>query len=111
MTCPPEIADVVLEILSHGVLRIRAFASAGWVEKCFVESDHLHNLPAIVGDYMPERLRYYWDVERPCFMRQVPESERRDLQPMWDKLGKLVVSHQIPPLPDLVQKRPSAVVS
>ena len=96
MTCPPDIAEVLLEILTYGILKIRGYAGAGWSDKCFVESDHLHNLPALVSNYRPELLRYYWDVERPSYSRQVPTS---GFEPMWEKLGPLLVSHNIPPLP------------
>jgi hypothetical protein len=98
MNCPDEIAAVVLEILRMGAIRIRAFAGAGESKKCFLEADHLHNLPCILSDYRAERLRYYWDVERPSFIRQTAESERRDLEPLWFRLGDLIEQHGIPPL-------------
>jgi hypothetical protein len=93
MNCPPEIAQVVLEILYRGLLRIRAFAGAKEAKKCFIESDHLHNLPSLLADYRPEKLRYYWEVERPSFIQQVPENERRDLMPLWIRLEELVKTH------------------
>jgi hypothetical protein len=98
MNCPADIAAVVLEILRMGTIRIRAFAGAGESRKCFLEADHLHNLPCIISDYLEGRLRYYWDIERPPFMQQVPESERRDLHPLWARLGDLIEKHGIPPL-------------
>jgi hypothetical protein len=100
MTCPPDIAAVVLDILQLGIIRIRCFATTKESNKCFIESDHIHNLPTILTDYRPERLRYYWDLERPSFMTHVPDWERRDLEPLWERLGALVIIHNIPPLPD-----------
>ncbi len=90
MNCPREIAQVVLHLLAHGLLRIRAFAGAGESKKCFIEADHLHNLPSLLSDYRPEMLQFYWEIERPSFVKQVPEQERRDLQPIWDRLAPLV---------------------
>jgi len=95
MECPRDIAEVVLEILSQGTLRIRAFAGIQQSKKCFIEADHLHNLPNLLSDYRPERLRYYWERERPSFMRQVPEEERRDLEPLWKRLAELIERHEI----------------
>jgi hypothetical protein len=44
------------------------------VSTLHAEADHLHNLPQLLADYHPDRLRYYWDIERPSFIKQVPES-------------------------------------
>jgi hypothetical protein len=98
MNCPSDIAAVVLEILRMGTIRIRAFAGANDAKRCFIEADHLHNLPGIVSDYRPDRLRYYWELERPSFIRQVPDRELRDLQPLWDRLGELIDQYEVPPL-------------
>jgi len=95
MNCPSDIAEVILEILHLGMLRIRLFAGARQAQKCSIEADHLHNLPHLLLDYRPERLRYYWSTERPSFMRQVPEEERRDLTPIWDRLALLMDQHEI----------------
>jgi hypothetical protein len=81
--------------LGHGVLRIRLFAGIQQGKKCFIEADHLHNLPALVADYHPDLLRFYWNTERPLFMRQVPEGERRDFEPMWKRLEALIERHGI----------------
>jgi len=67
MNCPDPIKAVVLEFLHLGVLTCRL---AGWdpdPERCAVEADHIHNLPNLLADYSPDKLQYYWDVERPIF--------------------------------------------
>jgi hypothetical protein len=66
MKCPEEVAESILEILRIGLLRARA---AGWArdaERCALEADHLHNLPGLLADYTPERLRYYLEAETPA---------------------------------------------
>ena len=95
MNCPPDIAEVILEILHLGTLRIRLFAGVRQSQKCFIEADHLHNLPHLLMDYHPERLGFYWRTERRSFMRQVPEEERRDLEPLWKRLESLIERHGI----------------
>lgn len=96
MKCPPEIAEVIAELLHQGLVRIRALARPGCEQRCFIESDHLHNLPRILSDYRVERLQYYWNFERPSFLRKVPENETRDLAPLWDQLAALMDAHGIP---------------
>lgn len=95
MNCPPDIAQVLLRILNRGVLRIRAFACAKEPKKCFIEADHLHNIPSMLADYRPEKLRYYWESERPAFVQQIAESETTDLVPLWDQLANLMESHGV----------------
>jgi hypothetical protein len=67
MSCPPEIAEIILEILQTGLLAIRAWGWEGNSASCASEVDHLHNLPGLLSHYSPELLRYYWEVERPAY--------------------------------------------
>src|SRR5690242_16044628 len=61
MTCPPGVAEIVLEILTMGLLRIRMAGWSGEGRICASEADHLHNLPELLSAYSPERLSYYWE--------------------------------------------------
>jgi hypothetical protein len=90
MTCPPEIAAVLLDILGDGLLTCRAAGWAGRPERCAVEADHLHNLPALLADYSPDRLRYYWDVERPTFAERCPPESLPRWETHWERLRPLV---------------------
>jgi hypothetical protein len=40
-----ELRAVLLNILTTGLLRIRAYGWNGQVDLCALEADHLHNLP------------------------------------------------------------------
>lgn len=75
----------LLAILNRGLLRIRAFASGGDVAQCFIEADHLHNIPELLTLNHDELLAYYMSVTRPCFI-----SESRvatvDFEPFWNNL-------------------------
>jgi hypothetical protein len=55
----------------------------------------VHNLPALVAGYHPDLLRFYWNTERPLFMRQVPDDESRDWEPLWHRLETLMQRHGI----------------
>jgi hypothetical protein len=53
MKCPTEIAVIILEIVKIGILTIRA-TGASDAKQCFVEADHIHNLPALLKNYSPD---------------------------------------------------------
>lgn len=87
MTCPPEIADVVREILKTGLLRIRASAWSGDSRRCAIEADHLHNLPDLLADYSAERLEYYLEAERAGFVGQSTPEQAAAFEPLWKRLA------------------------
>lgn len=90
MSCPEEIAEIVLEMLRAGLLDIRALGWNGESKLCAVESDHIHNLPTILDRYSAELLLYYWDVERPSYMSQVPPTRLAVWEPLWQRLKEHV---------------------
>jgi hypothetical protein len=93
MQCPPEVAEIVCEILRTGLLRIRAL---GWDRnpgRCAIEADHLHNLPALIASFDPQRLEYYWDAERVAFIKQSRPEDIAAFEPLWQGLAK----HVTPP--------------
>jgi hypothetical protein len=88
MSRDEEIRAVLLNLLSTGLLRVRASAWDGLIEKCALEADHLHNLPALVGSLNPATLRYYYEKERPRFMKSVSNTAGFDAD--WERLGALL---------------------
>jgi hypothetical protein len=88
MNCPSEIAEVLLKILAHGLLRIRAAGWSGAGDRCALEADHLHNLPGLLTDFSFDRLRYYWEGERPAFLQRSGEAEAAGFEPLWQKLQR-----------------------
>ena len=84
-----EIRITLLKILRIGLLRIRALGSEGSAQQCSVEADHLHNLPGLVESSRPEELLYYYDIERPSFLRRTT-SNTDEFKPLWDQLAKLI---------------------
>src|SRR2546425_1709073 len=85
MPCPPEIAEIVCEILRTGLLRIRAL---GDVNRCALEADHLHNLPGLLANYKPELLDYYWRVERVGFVERSNPEDVECFEPLWKALSQ-----------------------
>jgi hypothetical protein len=80
-------------------LRIRAL---GWSEmsaRCAVEADHLHNLPALLADYEPKLLEFYWRVERVAFIKQSSPEEAAGFEPLWIALADHVGAGQDEPVP------------
>jgi hypothetical protein len=88
MKCPPDVAEVLAEILYWALLRIRGSGFAGDARRCALEADHVHNLPGLIQNYSPDLLLYYWKLERPSFVRQVEES--RVFDEPWIRLEVLV---------------------
>ena len=86
MGCPREIAEVVAEIIETGILRIRSYAWSSESERCAIEADHIHNLPAILMEFSLEKLGYYWDVERASYVDQTPSDQLPGWEPLWERL-------------------------
>ncbi len=92
MNCPPEVAAAMLSILQTGLLRIRA---AGWSNdpgRCAIESDHLHNIPALLANFSPDLFRYYWDVERTAYLAQVGPENAAAFADAWKLLEACTVA-------------------
>lgn len=89
MNCPPAISDVILDILTCGLLRSRV---SGEFHLSALEADHLHNLPAMVKNYRPELLRFYWEVERTSFIEGCSRNNISiaNFQPLWDSLSEVM---------------------
>jgi hypothetical protein len=92
MTCPADIAAVILEIIETGLLRARASGWDGLVVRCAVEADLLHNLPRLLADYRPELLLYYWDVERTAYIGDTSPEGLAEWEPLWQRLEPHVVA-------------------
>jgi hypothetical protein len=90
MTCPPEVARLVLQIMGVAFLQIRARGWSGDALRCAVEADHVHNLPALLSDYSDELLKYYWEVERPAFVKKCAPADLPSYEPLWAELARLV---------------------
>jgi hypothetical protein len=87
MTCPDDIADILLEILKIGILRIRM---EGWNKnpaRCAIEADHLHNLPNLLAHFSEDLLRFYWEVERPSYIDQNSPESITQFSTLWDRLA------------------------
>jgi hypothetical protein len=86
MSCPPEIAEVLLDILGQGVLQARACGWSGDASRAAVEADHVHNLPGLIAHYSPTRLNDYWEIERPSYLVRALPEQVKSFQPLWDQL-------------------------
>jgi hypothetical protein len=75
LNCPGLLRFALMELLYHTLLQIRGAASDR--DFCFALSDHAHNIPHLVGNYKFELLKYYWEVERPCFLRALEHQNKQ----------------------------------
>lgn len=88
MTCPPEIAEVLTEILRVAILRIRA---RGWEQNaaaCAVEADHVHNVPSLLANYSDDAMRYYLDYERVSFAKKAVAFG--GFEELWQRLDSIL---------------------
>jgi hypothetical protein len=90
MTCPTPIAEVLLDIMRQGLLLCRAAGWAGNADQCAREADHLHNLPSLLADYSPEKLAFYWEVERPSFAARCERDQLLRWELQWQRLRPFV---------------------
>lgn len=90
MQCPPQIATILCEILTVGLLHIRALAWNQNHERCAVEADHLHNLPGLLTNYRSELLEYYWQAERVSFVQASSHTEIAQFEPLWRALAEQI---------------------
>ena len=99
-SCPEPVRVAVLEILRASLLRIRTAAGAGDAPLCFIEADHVHNLPALLTNYSEEFLRFYLDVERRSYQEQLDRHQAgtdghrnvRLFQLHWDSLERFALA-------------------
>jgi hypothetical protein len=90
MNCPSQIADILVQLIELGILRIRAAAWAGKTDQVAIEADHIHNLPAILKNYSSDALKFYWDIERRDFISRMPD--HGGFQELWKRLESLTAS-------------------
>ena len=85
MTCPPEVAAILAEILKTGLLQIRN-GSLG-PEQMQAEADHLHNLPGLLVDFHAGCFEYYWRTERACYRDRIaPRQVSPAVAALWAEL-------------------------
>ncbi len=96
MSCPPDIAEIIVDIIQTGLLRIRGAAWANQTERCAIEADHVHNLPTLLVNYSPGQLKYYWEVERPSFIKETSPAEQAAFAPLWTKLAGFIPAQTDP---------------
>jgi hypothetical protein len=86
---------IYVQILHHGLLRIRDSAALGHLQYCAVESEHLHNIPSLIGETNEERHIYYFCQERPHYLEHVDRSipgldfTLRRFTELWTSLSEL----------------------
>lgn len=90
MQCPDQLRDVLLDIISNGLLRIRHFAGAGDWQSCLVEADHLHNLPYLIKDYSRDLLQFYWHTERELFVQHCALGDLGEFRAHWRRLQPFI---------------------
>ena len=90
MNCPPEVAEILTEILQCGLLQIRNCSWNNNAETAAKLADHIHNLPMLILDFSHERLAYYWEAERPAFLNSTDDEVVKPYLDLWERLERFV---------------------
>jgi hypothetical protein len=65
--CPEPLRQALLDLLTGTLLAIRNKPTDA--NLCYAHADHMHNVPDLLARFHPDRLAYYWEIERPSFVR------------------------------------------
>ncbi|MBY0231984.1 MAG: hypothetical protein K2W96_22095 [Gemmataceae bacterium] len=85
MTCPLEIARIVVLVMRKPILAIRAAGWDGDAGRCADLADHLHNLPELLLGHRADLLQYYLD----CMCRDRRRWQSEGLESLWAELDAL----------------------
>lgn len=85
--CPQPMRGAFLDLLTTTLLYVRAEVAD--TRFCFALADHAHNVPELLGHFEVDRLRYYWEVERPCFLRALGAIDRR-VPPLFEEAWRVI---------------------
>ena len=83
--CPEPLRLAFLDLLEWTLVTIRNNSTDSHF--CLALSDHMHNVPALLANFHPDLLAYYWKVERLCFLRDLEAAGRQYpgyLDELWD---------------------------
>jgi hypothetical protein len=62
-----------LDLLHRGLVLLRNFTRNGRLEFCPIETEHLHEIPTLIGEANERRHVYYLHGTRPLYLRQLRE--------------------------------------
>ena len=89
MSCPPDIAEVILEVLQTGLLRICARDGREIPAALPVKPIISLICRGLLSNYSPELLRYYWEAEKPAYCNR-DDGDPRAFAPAWERLHHLL---------------------
>jgi hypothetical protein len=93
-----ELDEIYLQILTYGLIAIRNAAAAGDSARLYVEADHLHNLPSLVGEPNIQRHLYYATAERAAYLDRLKvdigpnhsDITMRPYESLWARLDSIL---------------------
>ena len=91
---------IYLQILHFGIVALRNASFRGDIDYWKVESDHLHNIPSLIGESNQFRHEYYFTGERAIYLSRVNKDDPdagfalRRYEELWGELQKLNTAEQ-----------------
>ena len=88
------IKDSLSDILHRGLVRFRLMSEHDIDPHLLAkDSNHLHNLPDLLVNFSEKKLAYYWNIERPNFIRDIGGDDGYYTR-YWERIGELIEGHQ-----------------
>ena len=86
--------SIYREILRAGFESLRGAIEEGNLERCKAETDHLHNIPSLLGHEDETAHLHYLAMERAEYIKWISNAGRKDLllfvkHQYWDRWSKL----------------------
>jgi hypothetical protein len=79
-----ELDGLYILILQSGLAAIRNAARNGDLEYCAIESEHLHEIPSLIGEPNILRHRYYATQARPVYLEWAMQNNRENVRVLVD---------------------------
>jgi hypothetical protein len=86
---------IYVEILRFGLIGLRNSAQSGQIDYCAVESEHLHNIPSLIGETNELRHQFYYEQERTLYLERLDREiwgvafTLGRYEELWKRLGEI----------------------
>jgi hypothetical protein len=81
--------DLYCDLLRKGLVDIRAMTNVGDTKLISHMADHLHNIPNIIKTQSDGAENYYWDIDRPQFIANMPPERLGEYEKIWSKMSEV----------------------
>ena len=92
--CPDELITCFSSILKQGILNIRLHAEERDSQACFIEANHIHNIPELIRDFSFDLFEYYLTVETKQYKADLNSKVLSGIEKEWELLRRWYDIHK-----------------